>query len=69
MEYGMRTFKILTCKSTGNRPLARPIYRFEDNIRMDLKEIGVSMGNLIILSQDRDSWRVHEYAALNLEFR
>ena len=40
-------FKILTSKPTGKRPLGRRKYRWEDNIRMHLKEIGVNTKNLI----------------------
>ena len=42
MEIGMSAFKILTGKPTGWRPLGRPRRRWEDNIRMDLKEIGIN---------------------------
>ena len=38
-------FKILTGKPTGKRPLARPRRRWEDNIRMDLEEIGINAGS------------------------
>ena len=41
MEEGRDPFKILTGKPTGKRPLGRPRRRWEDNIRMDLKEIGI----------------------------
>ena len=41
MEEGGTVFKILTGKSTGKRPLGRPRRTWEDNIRMDLKEIGI----------------------------
>ena len=41
----MCAFKILTGKPTGKRPLARPRRRWEDNIRMDLEEIGINAGN------------------------
>ena len=37
-------FKILTGKPTGKRPLGRPRRRWEDNIRMDLEEIGINAG-------------------------
>ena len=40
MEEGRSSFKILPGKSTGKRPLGRHRRRWEDNIRMDLKEIG-----------------------------
>ena len=39
MEEGRNTFKILTDKTTGNRPVGRPRRKWKDNIRMDLKEI------------------------------
>ena len=42
---GRSTFKILTGKPTGKRPLGRPTRRWEDNIRMDLEEIGINAGN------------------------
>ena len=38
-------FKILTCTPTGNRPLGRPRHRWDDNIRIYLKEIGVGARN------------------------
>ena len=41
MEEGWSAFKILTGKPTGKRPLERPRRRWEDNIRMDLEEIGI----------------------------
>ena len=49
MEVGRSAFKILTDTPTGNRHLGRPRSRWgwEDNIRMDLKEIGISTMNLI----------------------
>ena len=40
MEEGKIAFKIFTGKPTGKRPLGRPRRRWEDNIRIDLKEIG-----------------------------
>ena len=42
MEKGRSAFKILTGKPTGKRPLGRPRRRWEDNIRMDLEEIGMN---------------------------
>ena len=47
MEEGRSAFKILTDKPTGKRPLGRPRRRWEDNIRMDLEEIGISAGNWV----------------------
>ena len=45
MEEGRSAFNILTGKPTGKRPLGRPRRRWEDNIRMDLEEIGINAGN------------------------
>ena len=44
MEEGRSAFKIFTGKPTGKRPLGRPRRRWEDNIRMDLEEIGIKIG-------------------------
>ena len=46
----------MTGKSTGKR-LGRPRRRWEDNIRMDLEEIGFNAGNWVDSTQDRDYWR------------
>ena len=45
MEEGRGAFKILTGKPIGMRPLGRPRLRWKDNIRMDLKEIGINTRN------------------------
>ena len=45
MEESRSTFKILTGKPTGKRSLGRPRRRWDDNIRMGLKEIGVNGSN------------------------
>ena len=43
MEEGRSAFKILTDTSAGKRSIRRPRHRWEDNIKMDLKEIGVDV--------------------------
>ena len=53
MEEGRSAFKILTGKPTGKRPLGRPRRRCEDNIRMDLEEIGMNAGNWVDSDHDR----------------
>ena len=45
MEEGRSAFKILTGKPAGKRPLGMPRHKWEDNIRMYLKEIGINMMN------------------------
>ena len=47
-------------------PLGRPRRGWEDNIRMDLEEIGINAGNWVDSAQDRDYLRVLVNAALNL---
>ena len=49
MEKGRSAFKILTGKPIGKRPLGRPRRRWEDDIRMDLEEIGINAGNWVDL--------------------
>jgi hypothetical protein len=57
VEGGRRSFKILTGTLTGNKSLRRPRRRWEDNIRMELKEIGINRMNWVDAAQDRDYWR------------
>ena len=66
MEEDRNTFKILTGKPTGKRPLGRPMRRCEDNVRMDLEEISINAGNWVDSAQDRNYWRALVNAALNL---
>ena len=66
MEEGRSAFKILTGKPTGKTPLGRPWLRWEDNIRMDLEEIGINARNWVDSAQDRDYWRGLVNAAFNL---
>ena len=57
MEEGRSAFKILTGKPTGKRHLGRPRPRWEDNIRMDLKEICINTRNWVHSAQDMNYWR------------
>ena len=50
----------------GNIPLRRPSRRWEDNIRRDLKEIGVNTWNWVDSAEDTEYWRALVNAALNL---
>ena len=47
-------FKVLTDKPTGKRPLEIPRHRWEDNIKLDLKEIGINARNWVDSDQDGD---------------
>jgi hypothetical protein len=53
-------------KPEGKRPLGRPRRRWEDGIRMDLREIGLGGVAWIRLSQDRDRWQSVVSAVMNL---
>jgi hypothetical protein len=66
MEEGRSAFKILTGTPIVKRPLGRPRRRWEDNIRMELKEIGIITRNWIDWAQNRDYWSALVNAALNL---
>ena len=65
-EEGRSAFKILTGKPTGNRHLGRPRRRWEDNIRMNRKEIDINTRNWADSAQDRDYCRALAIASLNL---
>jgi len=51
----------------GKRQLVKPRCRWEDNIKMDLREFGWGSMNWIDLAQDRDRWRVHVNTAVSLQ--
>jgi hypothetical protein len=66
MGEGRGVYRVLVGKPEGKRPLGRPRSRWEDNIRMDLQEVGSGCENWIGLVQDRDRWRVLVSAVRNL---
>jgi hypothetical protein len=57
--------RVLVGKPEGNMPLGRPKRRWEDNIKMDLQEVGVGCGS-IESAQDRDRWRALVSTVKNL---
>jgi hypothetical protein len=59
-------YKVLVRKPEGKRPLGRPRRRWEDGIRIDLREIGLGCVDWIRLAQDRDRWRAVVSAVMNL---
>jgi len=59
-------YRVLVGKPERKRPLARPRRRWEDNIKMDLQEVGCGVMDWIELPQDRDSWRALLNEAMNL---
>ena len=52
-------------KPEGKRPLGRPRRRWEDNIKMDLQEVGEGCGNLLELAQYRERWRALVSTVMN----
>jgi hypothetical protein len=59
-------YKVLVGKLERKRPLGRPRRRWVDNIKMDLREVGWDGVDWIDLAQDRDRWRAHVNAMMNL---
>jgi hypothetical protein len=59
-------YRALVGKPEGRRPLGRPRRRWEDNIKMDLREVGWGGMDWINLPQDRDRWRALVNAVMNL---
>jgi hypothetical protein len=62
---GIGVYRFLVGKPEGRRPLGRPRRRWEDNIKMDLQEIGHRGKNWIEVTQERDKCRVRANAAMN----
>ena len=59
-------YSVLVGKPEGKRPLGRPRRRWEDNIKMDLQEVGCGGMEWIELARDRDSWRALVTVVMNL---
>ena len=57
---------MLVGKPEGKRPLGRPRRRWEDSVKMDLKEVGLEYEDWIGLVHDRDRWRALVSAVRNL---
>jgi hypothetical protein len=66
MEEGRGVYWVLIGRPEGKRPLGRPRRRWEDNIRMDLREIGIDEANWIQLAKDRIQWRACVNTVMNL---
>jgi hypothetical protein len=59
-------YKVLVGKPEGKRPPGRPRRKWEDNIRIDLQEVGYGGLDWTGLAQDRDRWRAIVNAVMNL---
>jgi hypothetical protein len=58
-------YRVLGGRPEGKRSLGRPRHRWEDNIKMDLREIGINGANWIRLAQDRVQWRASVRTVMN----
>jgi hypothetical protein len=67
MGEGRNVYRVLVGKPEGKRPLERPRHRWEDGIKIDLREIGWGGVEWIHLAQDRDLWRALVNTVKNLQ--
>ena len=65
MGEGRVVHRVLVGKPEGKRPLRRPRRRWEDNIKMELQEVGGGCGDWMVLVQDRDRWRALVNTVMN----
>jgi hypothetical protein len=68
MGEGRGVYRVLVVKPEGERPLGRPRSRWEGNIKLDLREIGVDGANWIRLAQDRVQLRASVNTVMNRPF-
>ena len=66
MEKSRNAYRVLVGKSEGKRLLGRARRRWEDNIKMDLREVGCDPREWIDLAEDRDQWRAYVRVVTNL---
>ena len=66
MKLSRNSYRILVGKPKGKRPRGRPRRRWEDNIKIDLREAGCASGDSIDLAQNRVQWRDYAMTVMNL---
>jgi hypothetical protein len=66
MGEGRDVYRVLVGRHKGKRPVGRPRRRWEDSIKLDLREIGIDGANWIQLAQDRVQWRAFVNTVMNL---
>jgi hypothetical protein len=64
---GRGIYRVLVGRPEGKRPLRRPRHKWEDNIKMDLREIRINGANWIQLVQDRVQWQACVNIVTNLQ--
>jgi hypothetical protein len=67
MGEGRGVYRVLVGMPKGKRPRGRPRCRWEDNIKMDLRDIGIDGANWIWLAQDRVQWQPFVNMVMNLQ--
>jgi hypothetical protein len=67
MGEGRGVYRVLVGRPKGKRPLGRPRHRWEDNIKLDLRERGINGANWIQLAQDRVQWWAFVNMVINLQ--
>ena len=66
MEHFRNTYRVLVEKPESKRPLGRLRRRWEDDIKMDFKEVGCDPRDWIAFAKDREQWRAYVRAVMNL---
>jgi hypothetical protein len=66
MGEGRDVYRVLVGRPEGKRSLGRPRRRWEDNINLNLRELGIDGVNWIQLAQDRVQWRAFVNTVMNL---
>ena len=66
MYQSRNAYRVLVGKPEGKRPSGSPRRRWEDNIKMDLREVGCDPGEWIGFAEGRNQWRAYIRAVMNL---
>jgi hypothetical protein len=66
MGEGRGVYRVFVGRPEGKRPLGRPRCRWEDNIKLDLREMGIDGANWIQMAQDRVQWQAFVNTVMNL---
>ena len=66
MEQSRNAYRVLVGRPEGKRPSGRSRRRWEDNIKMNLRDVGCDPGEWIDLAEDRDQWQAYVRAVMSL---